>query len=65
MKGFLEHLIIEGTKRWGGFMAIGGHITMTQTDWHWIMETVLVGSIDTLLIVGLYLEWKKQEKNKV
>ena len=59
MKNFIEYLIIEGTKRWGGFMAIGGHISMTQTDWHWIAETFIVLGLDLLLVVGLYLEWKK------
>jgi len=58
MKDFVKHLIVEGTKRWGGFMAIGGHIGMTQTDWHWLLETALMVGLDGLLILGLYLEWK-------
>jgi hypothetical protein len=58
MRDFIKHLIVEGTKRWGGFMAIGGHIGMTQTDWHWLLETALMVSLDGLLIFGLYLEWK-------
>jgi hypothetical protein len=59
MRGFLRHLIIEGTKRWGGFMAIGGHIGMMSTDWHWIAETLFAGLLDFLLVLGLYLEWKE------
>jgi hypothetical protein len=58
MKDFLKHLIVEGTKRWGGFMAIGGHVSMTQTDWHWFLETALVVGLDLLLVLGIYLEWK-------
>lgn len=63
MKRFLQHLIIKGTKRWGGFMAIGGHISMTQTDWHLILETAVVISLDLLLVLGLYLEWKNKYKS--
>jgi hypothetical protein len=65
MKEFLQHLIIEGTKRWGGFMAIGGHISITQTEWHWIAETSLVFGLDLLLVLGLYLEWKKEKKYEI
>ena len=61
---FLRHLIIEGTKRWGGFMAIGGHISMTQTNWHWLIETLMVLTIDSLLVLGLYLEWKDGRTDK-
>ena len=64
VKSFLRHLIIEGTKRWGGFMAIGGHISMTQTDWHWIMETAIMASLDGLLIFVLYLEWNEHRREK-
>ena len=62
MKSFLQHLIIEGTKRWGGFLAVGGHVSMTQTNWHWILETMIVAGLDSLLIIGLYLEWKNKDK---
>jgi len=58
MKDFLKHLIVEGTRRWGGFMAISGHISMTQTEWHWLLETLLIVGLDSLLVIGLYLEWK-------
>ena len=61
---FLRHLIIEGTKRWGGFMAIGGHISMTQTNWHWLIETLMVLTIDSLFVLGLYLEWKDGRTDK-
>jgi hypothetical protein len=63
MKSFLQHLIIKGTKRWGGFMAIGGHVSMIHTNWHWIIETATVTSLDLLLVFGLYLEWKTEHKN--
>jgi len=61
---FGKHLIIEGTKRWGGFMAVGGHIGMTQTDWHWIFETSLMVGLDLLLVFGLYLEWNEHRREK-
>jgi hypothetical protein len=64
MKDFIKHVIVEGTKRWGGFMVIGGHVSMTQTDWHWIFETSLCVSLDALLVLGLYLEWKESKINK-
>lgn len=61
---FLKHLLIEGTKRWGGFAAVGCHLGMTQTDWHWAIETATTAAIDILLILGLYLEWKQIKQNE-
>ena len=60
---FLKHLFIEGMKRWGGFMSLGGHLCTTQTNWHWILETGLVIFLDSLLVIGLYLEWKDERKS--
>jgi len=59
---FLKHLFVEGTKRWGGFMSLSGHLSITQTNWHWILETLLVIFLDSILILGLYVEWKSKRK---
>jgi hypothetical protein len=61
MKSFLKHLIAEGSKRWGGFIAISGHISMIHTDWHWVWESATVVLLDSILILGLYFEWKDKQ----
>jgi hypothetical protein len=61
MRSFFRHLIVEGTRRWGGFMAITGHISMHHTDWHWALELGLTLGIDSLLVLGLYFEWKETQ----
>lgn len=44
-------------------MWVGTHISMTQTDWHWLLETILCIGLDMILVVGLYLEWVEYKKN--
>ena len=63
-RSFARYLLIKGTKRWGGFMAVGGHLSITQTDWHWILEICLAAGLDLLLVVGLYFEWHEHRGEK-
>jgi hypothetical protein len=45
-------------------MWLGTHYSMTQTDWHWVLETSLCIGLDLLLIIGVFLEWKEIHKHK-
>jgi len=44
-------------------MWVGTHVSMTQTDWHWVLETILCVGLDIILVMGLYLEWIEHKKN--
>ncbi len=62
MKSFFRYLIVTGMQRYGSFMWFGTHVSMTQTDWHWILETGLCILVNALVMIGLYFEWKDREK---
>jgi len=63
MRGFFKHALIEGCKRWGGLMALGGHYHMALVDWHMALEAGLPLLIDLLVLVGLYLEWREGQNS--
>lgn len=65
MKSFLTHLMIVFGQRYGSFVWFGTHISLTQTDWHWILETFLSLFVNFLIIFSLYLEWKVTEDEKI
>jgi hypothetical protein len=60
---FLKFFFITGTQRWGSFMWLGTHYSMTQTDWHWVIETSVCIGLDLLLIIGVFIEWKETHKH--
>lgn len=62
MKSFLKHLLVIGMQRYGSFMWFGTHVGVTQTEWHWILETSLCVVVNILMVLGLYFEWKDKEK---
>ena len=62
MKSFLKYLLVNGMQRYGSFMWIGTHIGVTQTEWHWLLETCLCVSVNILVVLGLYFEWKDRDK---
>lgn len=43
-------------------MWFGTHIGVTQTEWHWLLETCLCVSVNALVILGLYFEWNDRDK---
>lgn len=43
-------------------MWFGTHIGVTQTEWHWLLETGLCVSVNALVILGLYFEWNDRDK---
>jgi hypothetical protein len=57
-------MIVFG-QRYGSFVWFGTHISLTQTDWHWILETFLSLFVNFLIIFSLYLEWKVTEDEKI
>lgn len=43
-------------------MWFGTHISMTQTDWHYLLETFLCVSVNFLVLFSLYLEYKDENE---
>ena len=65
MTDFLKHLYLTLMNKYGSFMWFGTHLSMTQTDWHWILETFLCVLINFLVIFSLYLQYKEKENEKL
>ena len=65
MVKFLKYLIITLMDKYGSFMWFGTHISMTQTDWHWILEIFLCVFVNFLVIFSLYLQYKEIENKKL
>ena len=61
---FLKYLIITLMDKYGSFMWFGTHISMTQTDWHWLFETFLCVFVNILIVFSLYLQYKEIEKSQ-
>jgi hypothetical protein len=64
MMKFLKYLIITLMDKYGSFMWFGTHISMTQTDWHWLFETFLCVFVNILIVFSLYLQYKEIEKSQ-
>lgn len=62
MKSFLKYLLVNGMQRYGSFMWFGTHVGVTQTEWHWLLETGLCVSVNILIVLGLYFEWQDRDK---
>ena len=65
MMKFLKYLIITLMDKYGSFMWFGTHISMTQTDWHWLFETFLCVFVNILIVFSLYLQYKEIESEKL
>ena len=65
MKKFIKYLIIELMNKYGSFMWFGTHLSMTQTDWHYLVETFLCILINFLVLFSLYLQYKEKENEKL
>lgn len=65
MLKFLKYLIIQLMNRYGSFMWFGTHLSMTQTDWHYLLETFLCVSVNFLVLFSLYLQYKEEENEKL
>ena len=62
---FLKYLLVEVMNRYGSFMWFGTHISMTQTDWHYLIETFLCVLVNLLVIFSVYLQYKEIENEKL
>jgi hypothetical protein len=38
---------------------------MTQTDWHYLLETFLCVNVNFLVLFSLYLQYKEEENEKL
>lgn len=62
MLKFFKYLIVQLMNKYGSFMWFGTHISMTQTDWHYLLETFLCVSVNFLVLFSLYLEYKEENE---
>jgi hypothetical protein len=65
MIDFIKHLIIVFGQRYGSFVWFGTHLSLTQTDWHYILETFLSIFVNFFIIFSLYLEWKQKKDEDI
>lgn len=65
MVDFFKYLIIQLMNRYGSFMWFGTHVSMTQTDWHWLVETFFCVLVNFLVIFSLYLQYKQTKNEKL
>jgi hypothetical protein len=65
MKNFFKYLIVQLMNRYGSFMWFGTHVSMTQTDWHYLIETFLCIFVNFLVIFSLYLQYKEEQNEKL
>ena len=65
MKIFIKYLIIQLMNKYGSFMWFGTHLSMTQTNWHYLLETFLCIFVNLLVIFSLYLQYREDENEKL
>lgn len=56
---FLKFLIIQIANKYGSFIWFGSHLSMTQTNWHWLLECSMIVFVNIFLIFALYLEYNE------
>jgi hypothetical protein len=62
---FLKYLLIEVMNKYGSFMWFGTHLSMTQIEWHYLIETFLCILVNLLVIFSVYLQYKEKENEKL
>jgi hypothetical protein len=65
MLKFLKYLLIQVMNKYGSFMWFGTHVSMTQTDWHYLIETFLCLLVNFLIIFSLYLQYKDEQNENL
>jgi hypothetical protein len=65
MKNFFKYLIVQLMNRYGSFMWFGTHVSMTQTNWHYLLETFLCVFVNFLVIFSLYLQYREEQNEKL
>ena len=46
--------------KYGSFMWFGTHVSMTQTNWHYLLEIFLCVFVNFLMIFSIYLQYKEE-----
>jgi hypothetical protein len=62
---FLKYLVVQIMNKYGSFMWFGTHVSMTQTDWHYLLETFLCVFVNFLVIFSVYLQYKEEQNEKL
>jgi hypothetical protein len=62
---FIKYLVVQIMNKYGSFMWFGTHVSLTQVDWHYLLEIFLCVLINFLMIFSVYLEWKDKEDEKL
>jgi hypothetical protein len=65
MVKFFKYLIIQLMNKYGSFMWFGTHVSMTQTNWHYLLETFLCVFVNFLVIFSLYLQYREEQNEKL
>jgi hypothetical protein len=50
--------------KYGSFIWFGTHLSMSQTNWHYLLETFLCIIVNFLIIFSLYLQYKDEQYEK-
>jgi hypothetical protein len=61
----IKYLIIQLMNKYGSFIWFGTHLSMTQTNWHYLLETFLCVIVNFLIIFSLYLQYKDEQYEKL
>lgn len=62
---FVKYLIIQLMNKYGSFIWFGTHLSMTQINWHYLLETFLCIIVNFLIIFSLYLQYKDEQYEKL
>jgi hypothetical protein len=62
---FVKYLIIQLMNKYGSFIWFGTHLSMTQTNWHYLLETFLCIIVNFLILISLYLQYKDEQYEKL
>ena len=62
---FVKYLIIQLMNKYGSFIWFGTHLSMTQINWHYILETFSCIIVNFLILISLYLQYKDEQYEKL
>jgi len=62
---FLKYLVVQIMNKYGSFMWFGTHFSMTQVDWHYLLEIFLCVFVNFLMIFSVYLQYKEEKNEKL
>ena len=51
--------------KYGSFIWFGTHLSMTQINWHYLIETFLCIIVNFLILISLYLQYKDEQYEKL